>query len=215
MRINTEPIWKVDETLNKITQRIRIGAVAYCISMLIMNAVFKLNIFNQYNICMQNQDPANSTIMFLIYFLPLLMTSATSAVMDFTSFMFVKDHSSQNNLIDSVPLRASITSFYIFVPYLAATIIVLEIIDFDATTRYLVAVFVGVCLMIFRNPIIVTCAFRVNETIQRVNAEEDRERRREIEINHAKSARSQKDLKPIVQTISYAIEQNDGMPKVV
>ena len=219
MRISTGQIWKLDATLNKITQRIQIGAVSYCVILHIFNASFKLNFFNQYNVCMQNQEPANSKMVFLTYLLPLLITSAASALMDFKSFMFVKDHSTQNNLIDSVPLRASITSFYIFVPYFAASFIITNFIkDFDACTKYLVAVFVGVALMIIRNPIIVTCAFRVNETIQKVNAQEDRERRREIEIHHAKLARSQSRVapkEPIIPTISYAIERNDGMPKVV
>lgn len=193
MTLNCSNGWKPEPQLILASKISFFACVAYFSIFSIFNAVFELNMSNIFNFCMQSSQPVNLTLLGIFIMIPILVTITTTSIMDIKCLLFIKNHGANRDRFE-LSLRASIISTLITIPYFILASILSNLMgQLSIESKTFLSLFTQYLVIIIRNPLISTCAFRVNASIQRqLDAQQDREHRRNVEMEHALKARVQR-----------------------
>lgn len=194
MTLNCPNGWKPESLLIRMTQISLICAFTYFTTMTIFNSILGLNVSYSYIFCMHlKAEPVNLLLLFILVILPVLLVITATSLMDIKCLLFIKNHQTNQERFQ-ISLRASIISTLITVPYFilaSAQGNLMGQLSIEANT--FLSLFTNYLVVIIRNPLISTCAFRVNSSIQKqLDAQTDREKRRKVEMEHAIKAREER-----------------------
>ena len=109
--------------------------VIYLTSVQIVNGILDLKMFNIYNTCFnpQNTSDNNTLLNGIFILLPFMTVSLLSFLMDCRTWMMVKNH--QLNLVDTVPMGASLVSTFLLFIHFLATIVISSTIPLEVIFR--------------------------------------------------------------------------------
>ena len=211
--LNSPNGWRPEKQLINFANLSLIVLFLLNLSIILANSWFELNLSVAYNFCLKKSFTNTNILPILaLIILPINLISFTTAAMDLKCFCIA---SKSNKKLDKVPLRATILSTIFILPQLIIGVIFGKVINFSPLTQYLVSLVNQYILIIFRNPLIVLIAFRVNET----NRFHDRETKRSREIAEALKEREQRRAQPenriqIRVTPSPRSQQVSSLPQV-
>lgn len=154
------------------------------------NGILDLGLLSAYGHCMHLPDSPNADYLGLILVaLPIMTMSIATTCMDIYCFFVAKNqpHASNNT---EMPFRVSVISTSITILTMMTVAITIRIKEFQDQFTFVSCV--SVCAATIRSPLISLCGFRVNEVNMQVDADEERERKRQIEVQHALQNRRQK-----------------------
>ena len=203
LSLNSPNGWKNEITLISYVKTIFICLILYHYATQIINVTFDLKIFNVYNICIGSKDEHHPSLNGILIMFPMMIVVLITAALDIKCYIIVKNHS---NVVDDLSLRTSIVSISLMFPYIFGSLVILNLFDLDNLSRYFVVMFICVFLSIIRNPIILLFTFRVNERNRQVDLMEEREKKRQIEINFALKKREEQRQAKMIPTISKSVE---------
>lgn len=198
MTLNNPHGWAPEPILITASQLILFLSLCYNILILLFNAIFDLKISIAYNFCMKTTEPnhANLGLLTVFIFLPMLAITIATALMDIKCYLFIQQHrqNNTNTIHDEISFRASIISSLFVVPYFVFPGIINNIpaIISEIQTQVFWLIFLQHLLILTRNPLISTLAFRINELNSRVDADQDRQQRQEFERQEALKARNER-----------------------
>lgn len=186
-----------EPVLNLMSAIILSLALLYNLVLLIFNALLELKLSLPYNFCMNVSIPnqLNFPLVLIFIFIPILSITIFTAYMDVRCFFFIRKHqqSQLNTVHDNISFRASIISTFLVVPYYVfPTVIRRFVVDFNSETEVFYLLLLHHLIIFIRNPLISTMAFRTNRLNARVDIDNDRERRQELERQAAIKAREER-----------------------
>ena len=201
----------------KTSSGILILIICYFISLVIIDAYFELQSFNVYNVCLYRDEAKQPNVIFitLTTLIPVIVLLISSIYMDTSCYMNVitlktstyqdvQENMHRRNILNAIPFRASMISSVLFVMLLLGYSII-GIEEVEPLEKYLCVIIICRLNDIFRNPLLATCAFRVNNENRQKNADEERERKRKLEIDDALKRRHER--KNLVQENECVPEQ--------
>ncbi len=189
----SSPTWNNDKELIKYSWLIFGISIAYWGSLVICNAVWSLEIFFMYTNCLEIVKNSVVKIMigeimrYILVFLPMTCCILATVFMDFHCLIKIKSRGIAT--AEEMSLRATITSSIMTIPYVVLCCISINFFGLNEKLKWFLLTSLYFIFITFRNPVIATCAFRVNEVNQQIDLEAQRERKRQIEINDAIKAR--------------------------
>ena len=212
--------WKDDKEIILITHIILVIFVLFWIIVMFINTYFDLQIFPMYDSCMNRAGQPS-----FIQYCFLLVTLATLLLTigyDIALLRLVRiwkreripssrmDNIEDRNILHEPPMRNTIINMLSIVN-VSAVVILARDKEVTLTSKY-ASVFTAVLsAMVFKGPIIIFWTLKVNESNERRDQMEERERLRQIEIQQAKQRMSQ------LRTINCQppIEVNEQTMKVM
>ena len=193
--------WKPDKVIIKHTNLAITAAIIYALLILFIDSFFDLQSYNAHNVCVHRENvekPPSMLVVQLTTALPRLTFQLATIVLDVLCFYDVQKQKStgqkskirkqiqekHTSILAEIPFRASlISSFILFLQIIVQILIGMEWIQ--PMEKYALVFICVRATSIWRNPLIATCAFRVNEENRKRNAEEERIKRRNSEIQDA------------------------------
>ena len=84
--------WMKSTRIIRITSGFVTFGIAYCITSIICNALFKWNIFPIYTICLMDSDVDNfnNSMVLTFFVMPTVLMAYTAPILDFVSFRLIK-----------------------------------------------------------------------------------------------------------------------------
>ena len=134
---------------------------------------------------------------FLSTTLPQLSIQVAVIVLDISCFFIVQKqrktppdskvqrriHKKHTNILAEIPFRATLISTFTFLLQVVGHIVIAS--RLQPLEKYAFVTLLVKVTSIWKNPLIATLTFRVNEENRRRNADEERERKRDLEIQDA------------------------------
>ena len=168
-----------------------------------INAYFNLQSFNVYSVCLlrEKADFPQVAFNFITVLMPVISVMVLTNAMDLSSYFWLQNrvlvtrqlnkeghhhllvHEEHNN----IPLNASVICSLLFIPHLVGFCVVGSE-SIQPLEKYFLAIMVIRLNDVIRNPLIAKCAFRINDS----NAAENRERKRQVEIQDALQRRQER-----------------------
>ena len=184
--------WKSEKELVRKSTWIIGLVLLYGLILTFINAYFNLRAFNIYSVCLEKQHTTNNQVSFCLItvLIPMMILFLTTCIMDFLCYIWINDIPNKRYTND-IPLRATLISTALLFPYLISTV-VLAMNDINALDKYLIAIISYRFNDIIRSPLTATCTFRINNENMQRNADLERERKRQIEIQDALQRRSER-----------------------
>ena len=190
---NTE--WKTDQCLIRITNITIAVYLIYSVSVTSLSGIFGWNASAVVNVCLYGFNPiekfsASRILTELVPMSMLLIISLSTATMDTACYFKIK--SAPNAPQTQIPLKASLLSSFLIIPYLIGMIVLRNIFGFSSVEKYVFMNSIIFFFTLIRNPLILNFTVKVNEVNQQINLEEERERKRQIEIQEAIAKREER-----------------------
>ena len=175
------------------------SAIIYGLLITFINSVFELTSFNTYNVCLCREKAESPKLLFtfITTTLPQLTIQLTIIILDISCFYLVKKqknnrqkskvqkliYEKHSNILTEIPFRASLISTSIFLLQVLGHIVIAS--RLQPLEKYAFVIILVKVTSIWKNPLIATFTFRVNEENRKRNADEERERKRQWEIQDA------------------------------
>ena len=193
--------WFSNEELCKYSILILNLLIIYGIIITLINAYFNLWSFNIYTVCYIGPEGTDQKVAFnvITVLLPVIVLVISSCSLDLSCFVFLQQRRSsvhpttqpnsipQGNSLE-IPLRATIISTLLFIPYILIYII-LGTRKLDPLEKYFFVITLTRIQDTLRNPLIAKFLFNINDQNRQRNALEERERKRQKEIQDAMKRR--------------------------
>ena len=193
--------WFSNEELCKYSIIILSLLILYGIIITFINAYFNLWSFNIYTVCYIGPEGTDQKVAFnvITVLLPVIVLVISSCSLDLSCFVFLQQRRSsvhpttqpnsipQGNSLE-IPLRATIISTLLFIPYILIYII-LGTRKLDPLEKYFFVIILTRIQDTLRNPLIAKFLFNINDQNRQRNALEERERKRQKEIQDAMKRR--------------------------
>ena len=193
--------WFSNEKLCKYSIIILSLLILYGIIITFINAYFNLWSFNIYTVCYIGPEGTDQKVAFnvITVLLPVIVLVISSCSLDLSCFVFLQQRRSsvhpttqpnsipQGNSLE-IPLRATIISTLLFIPYILIYII-LGTRKLDPLEKYFFVIILTRIQDTLRNPLIAKFLFNINDQNRQRNALEERERKRQEEIQDAMKRR--------------------------
>ena len=189
IKTNDPTGWSSDQTLIKATVLILLLTISYIYTWVLLNALIEnANLLVVYNYCLNGQEAEDKNFIWTLIFIgvPVLTLVLGTAYMDLRSLVQIR-HMAEHRQIDKIPLKATIISTSLIMPYLAyiGTVGNFFQIRMSPEDKFFAILIPSTIINIVRNPVIVGCAFQVNPTNRIRNSRRDRELKRQKEIHDA------------------------------
>ena len=156
----------------------------------------------------------------LTVLVPIIIVVIVTCIMDYSCYRWLhRIHPNgeiQGCVLSDIPLRATLISTHLF---LVGIIVyaVLSSRNIQPQEKYLVATIGAQWYKILRNPLVAVFTFKINDATRQKNADEERNRKRDFEIQDAlKRLKRRKELRQQSQMmVSMAMKsiQNQNPPK--
>ena len=194
--------WFSNEKLCKYSIITLSFLILYGIIITFINAYFNLWSFNIYTVCYIGPEGTDQKVAFnvITVLLPVIVLVLASCFLDSSCFVFLQQRRSssvhpttqpnsipQGNSLE-IPLRATIISTLLFIPYILIYII-LGTRKLDPLEKYFFVIILTRIQDTLRNPLIAKFLFNINDQNRQRNALEERERKRQKEIQDAMERR--------------------------
>ena len=156
-----------------------------------INSYFERQTFNIYNVCLLGPNSVEHSFVriSIVSVIPISISIISTIFMDFKVYLWYHktinpNINSQNNILSDIPLRSSIISTILFIPFLIIyTILALE--NIKPINQYLWVIILERLNDILRNPLISIFTFQINNENRRRNEDLEREQRRAEVIRRA------------------------------
>ena len=202
--INSPSGWKPNEVIIRWTFFVILYNYLYSFLVLVINYYFDLKLSNIINVCLGQENTSSSIIWlnFTLTLLPVVTASISSCIIDIRSYLLIRKGGNKN--YSGLPLRASLLSSFLILPYLFAAVILLRIKSIEI--KYMAMIYNCLFFTTIRIPLVLRFGLKRNEINQQINQNEDREQRRQLEIEEALKRRQAR-CQPVeeVFTISEAV----------
>ena len=181
--------------------------ILYALILTWINAHFEFQSFNVYNVCLDREKAKlpKVTFNFIMVLTPVLSVMVLTNAMDLSSYFWLKNridvntkninkstvkgnaNQVQENHHNNIPIHASVICSLLFIFHIAGFVVVgAQMVQ--PIEKYLLVIVLTRLNDAIRNPLIATCAFRINDS----NAAEDRERKRQLVIEDALKRRHER-----------------------
>lgn len=180
--------WKPDHNLIKSVKVITLTVFVFITAWVVFNAGLDLNLLAVYNFC-HYADKAQDDHYIITNFcigLPVTGLTICTAFCDIKTLQFIRTRHEKH--VDKVPLNASIISTILSIPYLLYPLVMSNILTpkFSPEDKFFMILIPSTLINIFRNPIIATCAFRLNAAnVAKESKAKERERKRQAAIKRS------------------------------
>ena len=190
--------WLSNKQLVKASSIILTLFLFYGLVMTFINAYLKLRSYNIYSVCLEGHKAQMNTLVFNIFsvMLPIATLTLATTFMDFSCYFWLQKTDNHHHekchgcVITDIPIRATVISTYLLLPYLLVYLVLSS--QLQPVDKYLVAI-VGTRINdTLRNPLVATCTFKINDETRQKNAETERERKRQKEIQDALDRRKER-----------------------
>lgn len=187
--------WKPEGVLIQAVKLITATIFVYILAWVVVNAGLHLNLLAVYNFCyngVKAQDDHYIFTNFLIG-LPVACLTLATAFCDIKTLQFIRTRQAEKH-VDKIPLNASIISTILSIPYLLYPIFISNILTpkISPENKFFTILIPSTLINIFRNPIIATCAFRLNAAnVVKESKDKERERKRQAAMKRAVESRVQ------------------------
>ena len=178
--------------------------IIYGLILTSLNTHFGLNIFNIYSVCLSAKEASESnvTLNLITVLVPIALLVIGTISLDFFIFVWLHhrktrvQQENQSNLqnvsfIHDIPLRASLISTIPFIPILIIYAS-LGLKNVPPLEKYLIAIIMTKVYDTLQNPLIATCSFKINDENRQRNVDEERERKRQKEVQDALKRRAER-----------------------
>ena len=207
MKLSQSPNpWLSNEELLKYSFITLSLTIIYGILITFINVYFNLWSFNIYTVCYIGPEGADQkkTFNIITVLLPVIVLVVCSCFMDLSCFVFIHKRKSSvhprrtqpnpiaqvNSILTEIPLRATIISILLFIPYFLIYII-LGIQKLDPLEKYFFVIILTRVQDTLRNPLIAKFLFNINDENRQRTALEERERNQQREIQDALKRRQE------------------------
>ena len=194
IQINDPGGWKPNSKLIKYGLFTIFFSLLYVILWVVVNAAGDYHSLAIFDFCTFGNEAQDHGyfVTVLCIGLPVVILTLVTALMDFRCLYFIRHHSggAGGKKIDRIPLNASIISTILSIPYLLCTALVANLFTktLSSQDKFFFILIPSTLINAIRNPLIVTCAFKVNKNNQ--NVEQICKKRRQSVIQDAIERRS-------------------------
>ena len=198
--------WLSNEELLKYSLITLSLTIIYGILITFINVYFNLWSFNVYTVCYIGPGATDPKVAFnvITVLIPVIVSVIFSCFMDLSCFVFIHKRNTSvhprrtqpipiaqvNSILTEIPLRATIISILLFIPYFL-TYIILGIQKLDPLEKYFFVIILTRIQDTLRNPLIAKFLFNINDENRQRNALEERERNQQREIQDALKRRQE------------------------
>ena len=154
----------------------------------------------------------------LTVLVPIIIVVIVTCIMDYSCYRWLhRIHPNgeiQGCVLSDIPLRATLISTHLFLVGIVVYA-VLSSQNIQPQEKYLVATIGAQLYKILRNPLVAIFTFKINDATRQKDADEERKRKQEIEIQDALKRRkklrekSQNLVSMAMESIQIADPQND------
>ena len=192
--------WFTNSQLVKSSSLILALVLLYGLIIAFINSHFNLRNFHVYLVCLEGQKAGMNNVGFngIMVLSPILLAVTSTVIMDVLSYLWLQravhpiDNENQGCvIIHEIPIRSTMISTLLLLPYLVIYFVISSQ-NIQPMEKYLVSI-VGTRINdILRNPLVAIYTFKINEETRRKNADKERERKRQIEIQDAVNRRKER-----------------------
>ena len=212
--------WYSNEQLIKASSVFLLLVLIYVFIITFVNSHFELRSFNIYSVCLNGQNAQMNHVIFniLTVLVPIITVVVITCIMDYSCYLWLhRIHSNEEIhgcVLSDIPLRATLISTHLFLVGIVVYA-VLSSQNIQPQEKYLVATIGAQLYKILRNPLVAIFTFKINDATRQKDADEERKRKQEIEIQDALKRRkklrekSQNLVSMAMESIQIADPQND------
>ena len=181
--------------------------IFYVLLLSFTNSYFELNSFNIFSVCLYKEETESPKLLFnfISTTLPIFTLLTVTIALDISCFFFVLNrrntvqdiqtqfqiNQNHSNILDDIPFRASLISTFVYLILITGYFII-SIENIHPLEKYVSVIIICRVNDICKSPLIATCAFKVNDENRQRNSAEERERKRQLEIQDALRRRAER-----------------------
>ena len=211
--------WMTSTRIIRITSGFVYFAIIYGVTTSIINALWDLNIFPTYTICLMDSEVDNidNSLVLAFFVMPSVFMAYTTPIFDFVTFRLMKFWSHRSQQIPpgkayiqilfryvmgkqklsvfsdcrNIPLRATVVNTLLWIfNFQVGLFFSISTTEISALNKAMAVYICAAITMMLRHPCVSAFAFRANAESRRLDLKEEKERRRNRIIEEAKKEKA-------------------------
>ena len=206
--------WKTEAELFKITSFLTSMIISFTVLAITVNATFDLKWSRVYSTCLNRIDMTQPAVLELCINGLRIICVISTVVVDIKTLVLVRRfrngpsqvQQEDRHIMNEIPMRSSLFNLsLLLIPFIGH---ILQIhgyrLALQSEDRIRQVMIIHLSIFLFKSPFITFLTYRVNDTNARIDQDEERERKRQIEIQEAKQRRNERIARQL------AMQSHDG-----